>query len=140
MDLDKAPDDVLMDPEGVQKVLLNLMENAVKFTSKGRVALRVDTVAHDGELFRLRFSVTDTDIGISNELRERLFEPFEQGDSSMTRRYGGNGLGLAISKRIIERLKGEIGVQDNPEGGSTFWFELPVQSVSSEPSEDTQCK
>lgn len=139
VDLDNVPDTVLTDAESVQKVLSNLLENAVKFTPEGHIALKVHTVAQDGEHYRLRFSVSDTGIGVSDEYRERLFEPFEQADNSTTRRYGGNGLGLAISKRIVERLNGEIGMVTNPNRGSTFWFELPVQRVSSEPSEDTQC-
>ena len=140
MELDNVPDVVLTDPEGVYKVLLNLMENAVKFTPHGQIALSVRTVAEDDGRYRLRFSVRDTGIGISNEFMAHLFEPFEQAESCTARRYEGTGLGLAISKRIVERLDGEIGVDSQLGTGSTFWFELPVcGGAESAQSESLQC-
>ncbi len=141
IDFDSVPENVLTDGEGLRKVLLNLTENAVKFTPQGEIQITARTVAQDGDHYRIRFSVSDTGIGISNKQMERLFQPFEQADNSTTRRFGGNGLGLAISKRIIERLGGEIGAESDPGTGSTFWFELPVYGAGavSTHSEDIQC-
>ncbi|NMF86912.1 response regulator [Aromatoleum petrolei] len=127
--IDIAPDVptfVIGDPLRISQVLLNYANNAVKFTERGRIAIRarVQRVVHD-EL-ELRFEVSDTGIGIAEEQLSRLFHSFEQADSSITRKYGGTGLGLAISKRLAELMGGAVGADSMPGGGSTFWFTCRV--------------
>jgi PAS domain S-box-containing protein len=114
----------IMRGDGVRlrQVLNNLIGNAIKFTESGRVDLEVEP---EGETL-IRFTVRDTGIGMTPEQMERLFQPFSQGDGSMTRRFGGTGLGLSISRRLIELMGGEIGVDSEAGKGSAFWFTLPV--------------
>ncbi|HEV2614362.1 MAG TPA: response regulator [Gammaproteobacteria bacterium] len=118
------------DPARISQVLTNLLSNSVKFTSKGEVRL---TVSLENNLFR--FAVKDTGIGITPEVKERLFKIFSQGDSSISRKYGGSGLGLVISKRLVEYMGGEIGVDSTPGKGTTFWFTLPLIPASTEEPE-----
>lgn len=106
----------------LRQVLLNLIGNAVKFTDAGSVEVRVSRPRQNW----VHFAVTDTGIGISPQLRDRLFMPFSQGDSSASRRHGGTGLGLAISKNLVELMGGEIGVDSDGVSGATFWFSLPA--------------
>ena len=122
--------DLRGDPTRLRQVLLNLVSNAIKFTERGSV--EVDVRAHRGEQdkVKLRVAVTDTGIGIPAEAHARIFEKFAQADSSITRRYGGTGLGLSICRQFIELLGGEIGVESEPERGSTFWFTLPMELAS----------
>ncbi len=117
------------DPLRLQQVLLNLMGNAVKFTARGRVALRVETVASTQEGLRLRLTVQDTGLGMTADQMSRLFQPFTQADASTSRRFGGTGLGLAISRQLVERMGGRIDVASEPGQGSTFWVELPFGVV-----------
>lgn len=111
------------DPARIRQVLTNLLSNAAKFTEKGEISLRVKVV-EKAEPTTLLFEVTDTGIGITASVRERLFKPFSQGDNSTARKYGGSGLGLAISKRLVEIMDGELDAESLPGRGSRFWFTL----------------
>jgi two-component system sensor histidine kinase RpfC len=113
------------DPLHLQQVLINLIGNAVKFTGKGSVELRIGTLRQDEHQTRLRFEVIDTGIGISPQAQARIFESFTQADQDITRTYGGTGLGTTISKQLVELMGGHMGVQSEPGIGSIFWFEAP---------------
>ncbi len=112
----------LGDGPRVRQILLNLAGNAVKFTEHGEVQVKVKTIPTG-----LRFEVSDTGIGIAPESRARLFANFSQVDASTSRKFGGTGLGLVISKRMVEGMGGQIGVDSTPSLGSCFWFELPLE-------------
>jgi len=118
----EVPSRLQGDPGRLRQVLINLANNALKFTEKGEVNIRTELLEENRETVRLRFSVVDTGIGIPRSRQHLLFESFSQVDSSTTRKYGGTGLGLAISKRLAEMMGGEIGVESKPGKGSTFWF------------------
>jgi two-component system sensor histidine kinase/response regulator len=122
-----VPDIVRGDPNRVRQVLINLVSNAVKFTSGGEVLVRVSLELAADTTERLRLEVSDTGIGIDPERQEQLFQAFSQGDNSNTRRYGGTGLGLSIAKQLVELMGGEIGVQSRPGEGSTFWLTVPCE-------------
>ncbi|MFC4785472.1 response regulator [Nocardioides sp. MAHUQ-72] len=123
----ELPVDLRGDPSRLRQVLLNLASNAVKFTESGEVVIRAELEDLTGDALLVRFSVTDTGIGIRDADRERLFDPFSQADSSTTRRFGGTGLGLAICRRLVSAMGGRIGVESRTGAGSTFWFTLPLQ-------------
>ena len=110
------------DPTRLQQVLLNFLSNAIKFTERGHVMLRVSVADWQSADVLLRFEVEDTGIGITDDVRSRLFKPFEQADESTTRRYGGTGLGLAISRQLAQLMGGETGLVSTPGQGSTFWM------------------
>lgn len=113
------------DPVRVNQVLLNLMGNAVKFTDHGQIDVEATVLKRDESRTLVKFSVTDTGIGIDEEVKKVLFQPFTQADESTTRKYGGTGLGLTISKLLVELMDGEIGVESQKNKGSTFWFIVP---------------
>ncbi len=126
------------DPKRLRQILMNLCGNALKFTHDGSVTVKVTTnIKHikkpkDG--LGLRFEIVDTGIGMSQDVCDRLFQSFTQANNTTSRKYGGTGLGLSIAKKLVELMKGKIGV-DSVEGkGSTFWFEIPTQEVSTDES------
>jgi PAS domain S-box-containing protein len=113
----------------LQQVLINLVGNAIKFTSGGEVTLKIEQTARTEDSSTLRFSVSDTGIGMTEEQIGRLFRPFTQADNSTTRRFGGSGLGLVISERLVEMMGGKIGVQSYPGRGSCFRFTIRLGIV-----------
>jgi PAS domain S-box-containing protein len=117
-----VPHSLVGDALRLSQVLINYANNAMKFTQQGEIGIAVRVVQHRGEQVLLRFEVRDTGIGLSAEQISRLFQSFQQADTSTTRQYGGTGLGLAISKRLAELMGGEVGVESTPGKGSTFWF------------------
>ena len=130
VDIEKdVPSGLEGDPDRLRQVLLNLLSNAVKFTERGEILLHVRTLRWEGVVVWLRFEVRDTGIGMTPEVRSRLFNPFSQGDASAARKYCGTGLGLAISRRLVELMSGRIGVDSQDGKGSTFWFEIPAVGV-----------
>jgi CheY-like chemotaxis protein/HPt (histidine-containing phosphotransfer) domain-containing protein len=119
--------DLVGDPTRLRQVLLNLLGNAIKFTEAGEVALKVERDLDGRVPTALRFSVSDTGIGIADDKLGRVFERFTQADSSTTRRFGGSGLGLTISKRLVELMGGRIGVTSVVGQGSVFEFSVPFE-------------
>jgi hypothetical protein len=113
----------------LSQALLNLLNNAAKFTASGSIVLRCQRVQDDAQGLLARFEVQDTGIGVDAAQAERLFQAFEQADGSTTRRFGGSGLGLAITRRLAEMMGGNIGVSSEPGGGSTFWFTARLQAA-----------
>jgi len=110
------------DPLRLGQVLLNLVNNAVKFTKQGEIKLSIEELSRSGNKVSLRFVVSDTGIGMTTEQKNKLFKAFSQADTSTSRQYGGTGLGLTISKRLVEMMGGEIGVDSEAGKGSQFWF------------------
>ncbi len=119
------------DPLRLSQILINLAGNAVKFTEQGSIELTLELDAESPSPSLLHVAVTDTGIGIAEDVQPRLFSAFEQADNSLTRRHGGTGLGLAICKRLVDMMDGQIGCRSELGKGSTFWFTIPLQPCSS---------
>jgi two-component system sensor histidine kinase/response regulator len=120
--VEPVPDLLRGDAARLLQALLNLLFNAVKFTERGLVMLRVELLSQEGGQLLLRFAVQDTGIGIAAADLGRLFTPFAQADGTSTRRHGGTGLGLALTRSIAEQMGGEVGAESQPGSGSRFWF------------------
>ncbi|MGB6220769.1 response regulator [Haloferula sp.] len=137
----EVPDRVIGDLSRLRQVVVNLVGNAIKFTDSGEIVVTVECVGKRSDSVTLKFSVKDTGIGIPKDKQDRIFEVFSQADSSTTRRFGGTGLGLTISRRIVEKMGGELKVESEEGQGSTFHFtacfglgeqqaKLPQETVS----------
>lgn len=131
------PDTVIGDSLRLQLILTNLVANAVKFTEQGRVEVHVSTESSRDSKRSYTFSVTDSGIGIADEMKHRIFRPFSQVDDSDTRRYGGTGLGLVISKHIVELMGGSIYFESSSGHGSRFAFTLPLPETAGADSDIT---
>jgi len=117
------------DPMRIRQILTNLMGNAIKFTQRGGVSVRVSKRNDTATQHELLFAVRDTGIGLAADAAARLFQPFTQADASVTRRYGGTGLGLTICKKLVDLMGGRIGVRSEPGRGSVFWFTIPFEKA-----------
>jgi len=126
----RVPALVRSDEGRLRQVLINLVGNAIKFTHEGRVFVRVRVQDEQDERVMLHFEVVDTGIGISDQGRERIFQPFQQADSSTTRKYGGTGLGLAISRQLVELMGGAMEVRSTPNVGSVFTFTIEAETTA----------
>ncbi|MEM1282569.1 MAG: ATP-binding protein [Chlamydiota bacterium] len=120
----QIPQLLQFDPMRIKQILMNLLSNAVKFTHEGGVSLSIQLVDKSKEKAKIKFAVSDTGIGVSEAVKEKIFQKFSQADSSTTRNYGGTGLGLSICKELIEKMGGDIQLDSKEGVGSTFWFEL----------------
>jgi signal transduction histidine kinase len=127
---EEVPSQARGDSRRLHQILMNLVANAVKFTAHGSVVVAVTSRPGVGDDALVRVQVSDTGIGIDPKSLERMFEPFTQADASTTRNYGGTGLGLAIARELVQRMGGTIGATSEPDRGSTFWFELPLEPAS----------
>ena len=131
--MDSAVPATIHGDEGrLRQVLLNLVGNAIKFTQAGEIAIRIKVEQHEKDHFTIRFSVSDTGIGIAREQLVNLFQPFTQADVSTTRKFGGTGLGLSICHRLVELMSGEINAESKENEGSTFWFTAQFSQPTAE--------
>jgi two-component system sensor histidine kinase/response regulator len=125
--LPDVPDTLIGDPDRLRQIILNLTDNAIKFTEKGDIVVHVQCALVSANCAVLHFTITDTGIGIPNNKRELIFEAFSQADSSMTRKYGGTGLGLTITSQLVELMEGEIWLESKPGKGSAFHVTIPFK-------------
>ena len=123
----RIPQNILGDPVRIQQIILNLVKNAAKFTESGYIFIRVSV--KDAYLL---FEIIDSGIGVPEDKRRLIFTDFYQVDGSSTRKTGGTGLGLSISKNLVNVMKGKIGILENPNGGSNFWFAIPLEKTEGE--------
>ena len=129
---DDVPATLMGDPTRLKQLLLNFGSNAVKFTEQGSVTIHAGVINDEADHCDVKFSVTDTGLGISEDKLEGIFDPFKQADTSTTRKFGGTGLGLAICRQLIELMNGTVGVESEPGEGSTFWFKVPLKKEPGE--------
>jgi signal transduction histidine kinase len=128
--INKLPSFVIGDPTRIKQILINLINNAIKFTSEGGITIKSEFIESIGNKAKIKFSVEDTGIGISENNQKKLFQSFTQADASTTRKFGGTGLGLAISKSLCQMMDGEIGVESTVGEGSSFWFTLLLDKAA----------
>ncbi|HEY3369305.1 MAG TPA: response regulator [Prolixibacteraceae bacterium] len=126
---EEIPGILIGDPLRISQILMNLVNNAIKFTPQGSVDIHIEPIDQTDQNIRLLFKVSDTGIGITEDGKQLLFKEFSQTESSISREYGGTGLGLAISKNLVLMMKGEIGVHSQWGKGSEFWFRLPLKEA-----------
>lgn len=127
---EKLPDRLIGDGSKIEQALRLLLDNAIKFTSEGRIDVAVTALEQNGSSLRLLLTVSDTGVGIASDVQDTIFEPFMQADMSNTRGFGGVGVGLTLCRRLIERMGGTIGVTSSPRMGSRFSVELPLQMTA----------
>lgn len=125
-----VPTKLVGDPGRIRQIVMNLISNALKFTDRGQIVLNISLLSESDQHAHLRLEVTDTGIGMSAATLQRLFHPYQQGNIATSRKYGGTGLGLVISKELVETMHGEIGVSSAENQGSTFWFNLPLAKAT----------
>lgn len=127
-----VPVHLVGDPTRLKQVLINYLSNAFKFTAEGHILIQIRVLRSEGNKLMLKFSVTDTGAGLTQEQLENLFEVYGQADASITRKYGGTGLGLAICKELVSHMGGEVGVDSLSGSGSLFWFTVQLNRLSSD--------
>ena len=136
-DVDKnVPRFLIGDPTRLRQIIINLLGNAVKFTERGEIITVIEIISASEKDVKVRFSIKDTGVGIADDAQAKIFDAFNQEDSTTTRRFGGTGLGLSICKQLVELMNGEIGVDSKLGGGSVFWFEITMQKSTIKYEED----
>ncbi|MHA7230091.1 ATP-binding protein [Vibrio campbellii] len=125
----KIPQGLVGDPLRIQQILTNLVGNSIKFTERGNIDISVEMRSQSGDSVELQFMVRDTGIGISERQQAQLFQAFSQADASISRRYGGTGLGLVITQKLVSQMGGEISLTSRLHQGSTFWFTVRLHST-----------